>query len=165
MTKITLTYKLITLVVILFPLRDEDKVNSSIWQFYAIGGADETKCELLDFLANFSDKTPEYTAALALIALIKMVQSEVRGPLALRGTSLCHEAIDGEGVYEFIKKPLRIYWFYGEGEKIVICAYGIIKRHTKTDKQDRKRLIELRDKYIEDVATDCIFISRRRRLS
>lgn len=150
--------------MILFPLWDEEKPNSPVWQFYAIGEIDERRCELLDFLLSFPDKTQEYKAAIALTALIKTTQFDTSGPRAFHGTPICHEAIAGEGIYEFIKKPLRIYWFYGKGEKIVVCAYGIIKRQPKTDKGDRRRLIGLRDKYLKDVTDGCISISRRRRL-
>lgn len=149
--------------MILFPLRDEQDARKPIWQFFAIGRNND-QCELLEFLSSFPEKTQEHKAASALIAVIKRLQYEISGPMALKGTPYCHEAISGQQVYEFRKMSLRLYWFYGVGEKIIICAYGIEKRHPKTSKEDRKRLIELRNMYLADVQAGCIQTSDRRKL-
>ncbi len=149
--------------MILFPLVDEEKNDSPVWQFYAIG-KDETQCELLEFLDSFPEKKDEYKAGRQLIAIIKRLQYVAEGPQALKGTSYCHEAIDGERIYEFKKPPLRIYWFYGEGRKVVVCAYGIAKRQPKTSTKDRRRLIKLRDDYERDASIGRISMSNRRTL-
>jgi hypothetical protein len=143
--------------VILIPLRDERNSKNPLWRFYAIGSNDK-EAELLDFVDNLPKGTRERKAAESLLGLINHIQYLVRGPQDLQGTKYCHEAISGEGIYEFIKKPIRIYWFYGDSDKVVICAYGVEKRWDKTDKNDRKRLIRLRDDYVKDLSEGCISI-------
>lgn len=45
----------------------------------------------------------------------------------------CHEANKKEQVYEFIKGPLRLFYFKGNGKQIAVCTGGARKKGNKAD--------------------------------
>lgn len=46
----------------------------------------------------------------------------------------CHEAVAGAQIYEFIKGPLRLYWFYGADRQVIIVPAVHHKKQQKTPK-------------------------------
>lgn len=60
---------------------------------------------------------------------------------------ICHEVDENEKIFEFIKGDLRLLWFYGNGNKIIICSHCFIKRGSKTPKPEKAIAIKLRKEY------------------
>lgn len=63
-----------------------------------------------------------------------------------------HEADKKNGIYEFIKGPMRLFFFKGIGNEIAICTLGGRKKGEKADKSAVSASIELKKKYIAAVA-------------
>ena len=62
-----------------------------------------------------------------------------------------HEVNKKEGIYEFIKHPLRLFFFKGEGKDIAVCTTGIRKKGQKVDKSSVIRAANWRKSYFESI--------------
>lgn len=101
----------------------------------------EDFCDLQDELEALRDSYDETVTGLYLIwERIPNV-----GPRAL-GTAIYHEAIDGTGIYEFVKGRLRVYCFEAAGA-LVVCSHAIVKKGQQTAKGDKKRALKLQGQY------------------
>lgn len=58
-----------------------------------------------------------------------------------------HEADKKKGIYEYIKGPLRLFFFKGEGKQIVVCTLGIRKNGQKVDKSCVNKSKTYKDDY------------------
>jgi hypothetical protein len=108
--------------------------DNHIWKFYALAKSDED-CELFDFLGSLSAKDQESWSG--LVAIMEQMAVAPEGPNLL---ALSHEMGSSKHkIYRFEKGRLRIAWFYGEGNKIVICSHGYYKRTQKTPEKEIKK--------------------------
>lgn len=83
-----------------------------------------------------------------LMSLLALVQTSVRGPKELESNaSLCHEAVSGEAIFEFIKGPLRLYWFYGLDRRVIIVATVKVKKGQKTPAAIKRAMLALKREY------------------
>lgn len=62
-----------------------------------------------------------------------------------------HLANKPEKIYEFIKGPLRLFFFKGEGRQIAVCTTGVRKSGPKADKTAVARSVEMRAEYFAAV--------------
>lgn len=62
-----------------------------------------------------------------------------------------HEVSKREQIYEFIKGPLRLFYFKGEGRQIAVCTSGVRKSGQKADKAAVDHAKKMRDAYFEAV--------------
>lgn len=62
-----------------------------------------------------------------------------------------HEVNKPGQIYEFIKGPLRLFFFKGEGRQIAVCTTGVRKSGQKTDKASIVRAVKLRMDYFTAV--------------
>lgn len=76
--------------------------------------------ENADFLANRA----------ALVELLEMVSVDGLNGLP---TALCHLADQKNGIYEFVKGRLRLYFFKGVNGDIAVCTVGTVKKTQKVD--------------------------------
>ena len=60
-----------------------------------------------------------------------------------------HEASKQDKIYEFVKGPLRLYFFKGTNGQIAVCTCGARKSGRKADKASVKRSAKLRTQYFE----------------
>ena len=106
-----------------------------IWKFYVLARSEED-CELHDFLNSLSVKDKE--AWSGLLAIMETMAAAPEGPRLM--DSLSHEMGSAKyKIYRFEKGRLRIAWFYGEGNKVVICSHGYYKKSQKTPEQEIKK--------------------------
>lgn len=63
-----------------------------------------------------------------------------------------HEADKANGIYEFIKGPLRLFFFKGNGRDIAICTSGVRKSGQKADKASVTRAVDLKKDYTAALA-------------
>lgn len=62
-----------------------------------------------------------------------------------------HEADKANGIYEFIKGPLRLFYFKGLNGEIAVCTSGVRKSGQKADKAAVAHAIDLKKKYMTAV--------------
>ena len=60
---------------------------------------------------------------------------------------LCHYVDKDEKIWEFIKGDIRVLWFYGQGNRIIICSHGFIKNSRKTPKKEINHAITAKHAY------------------
>lgn len=112
------------------------------WQVVAI--SEGMECPLRRFLM---EAEPNYRRhADRMRGLIEHAASVPRGPIEL-GDAVCHQVDARHQIYEFIKGPLRVLWFYGEGGKLVICSGGFVKKSQKTPRHEIDRAVEAQRNY------------------
>lgn len=132
--------------MLLTPLFDDSMVRPS-WAAYTPCDAAGEAPLLCEIAALLDDAT--YSKSMrGLLSLIELVQASERGPLDLiPNGALCHEAIADENVFELIKGPLRMYWFYGLDRRMIIVATVKVKRGRRTPSAIKKSLLAMRDEY------------------
>lgn len=99
-------------------------------------------CPAEDFLSVGEKSTEGCRAGLAL-----MLAHVAQNGLQSCPSSWWHEANKLWGIYEFIKGPLRLFFFKGENGDIAICTTGVLKKGQKADKSAVKRAHEWRVAY------------------
>lgn len=60
-----------------------------------------------------------------------------------------HEASKDDKIYEFIKGPLRLFFFKGANGQIAVCTCGVRKSGRKADKASVRSSARLRSQYFE----------------
>lgn len=63
-------------------------------------------------------------------------------------TALYHCVDDANGIYEFIKGPLRLLCFEADGA-LVVCSHVLRKKSQKIRAQDKARAIALRAEFLQ----------------
>lgn len=100
-------------------------------------------CELIEFLdglgANLQDDADH------MLELLERVS--ITGPP--RNSGICHQ-IQGD-IYEFIKRRLRVLWFYDEG-RVIVCTHGFMKDTQKTPKAEIAKADRIREQYFASKA-------------
>jgi len=96
--------------------------------------------------SNISHRHASYTRGLR--TLMERYANEGRQGLT---TDQCHLADKKEGIWEFRRGRLRIYFVMvdasgGQGQ-IVLLSHGIIKKHQKTKVRDKEEAKQLRNAY------------------
>lgn len=106
-------------------------------------------CELVEFLdglgANLQDDADH------MLELLERVSKN--GPP--RNKDICHQ-IQGD-IYEFIKRRLRVLWFYDEG-RVIVCTHGFMKDTQKTPKAEIAKADHIREQYFAAKARNDIEI-------
>lgn len=67
-----------------------------------------------------------------------------------------HEANKKEKIYEFIKGPLRLFFFQGHGPQIAVCAFGVRKQSQKADQAEVAKVIKMRKEYFEAITSNTL---------
>jgi hypothetical protein len=110
------------------------------WRAFTPCSADGRSTLQADVLRFLSD--PNLSGAMTdLLALMETVLTRPEGPRLYLGVKKrCHEAVSGAQIYEFIKGPLRLYWFYGEDRQVVIVPAVHHKKQRATPKKVEQML-------------------------
>lgn len=112
---------------------------------------DEGNCELLNFLKGLgeSDKS-NWRFMLAKLKTIAQSEDGAK----LYGKNFCHEMGSSKyKLFRFSQGSLRISWFYGDGDKIILCAHGYVKKSNKTDTRDIRKAEKIYEEYKRDEHT------------
>ena len=119
-------------------------IASDIYKVAAV--SNNGSCPALDFIKSLE---ATYTSnGDALLALLDKVS---RDGLADLSTVLCHEVDKNEKIFEFIKGRLRLFFFKGKGEMIVICTDVGIKKSNKVDRSQVDKAIKCKQNYLNAV--------------
>lgn len=107
--------------------------------------ADGNDCPLRQLL--LTDDATYQRHADAMHHLIFHAASQSSGPAAL-GEALCHQVSTEHRIFEFIKGPLRVLWFYGESNRLIVCSGGFVKKQQKVPRAELARAIKARQEYL-----------------
>ena len=93
----------------------------------------------------------EASTEAARSALLQMLDKVAELGLQTVPYKWSHEVNKREQIYEFIKGPLRLFYFKGEGRQIAVCTSGVRKSGQKADKAAVARAVKMRAAYFEAV--------------
>jgi hypothetical protein len=115
-------------------------------EYRVVAVMDGDDCPAEDFMLEGEETTRAARAGLL----------EILNYVAANGLHKCpsgwyHEANKKDGIYEFIKHPLRLFFFKGEGKDIAVCTTGIRKQGQKADKSSVKKAATWRKAYFEAI--------------
>lgn len=130
----------------LIPMWDAQSKDPLYWEFYAI----QHKTNCIEEIERLMKDAATQKHAFQLIKTINDTCFNQSGPkLYENNKNICHEAVNGEGIYEIRKGNIRLYWFYGHNRRVVICPMAIVKRAQKTPSDVAKKLKTLKADYFE----------------
>ncbi|WP_138514571.1 type II toxin-antitoxin system RelE/ParE family toxin [Rhodoferax bucti] len=112
--------------------------------YQVVGVMDGDLCPAENFLLHGDAST-----AAARGSLLEMIGYVAEHGLHGAPSAWFHEANKAEKIYEFIKGPLRLFFFKGEGNQVAICTTGVRKSGQKADKSSVSRAAKLRTTYFE----------------
>lgn len=87
---------------------------------------------------------PAFAANLS--GLLGMMERHSRYGSEAFNTEQCHYVDQNEKIYEYIKGRLRFFWFE-DGDRVVVCTHGIIKKSQKTPKREIAKAIRVKNSY------------------
>jgi phage-related protein len=90
-----------------------------------------------------------------LLALIERIAKNGTQGLS---SKLCHLVDEENKIYELIKGDLRVFFFKGHCDLIVIATHGIIKKTQNTKASDKIRAINYKKHYQKEHDKKCIEI-------
>lgn len=103
-------------------------------------------CEVTEFLEGLEET---YRGSVdGLYALMALVS---KAGLQDISTKLSHCVNEEEKIYEFIKGRLRLFYFKGKGDLLVICTSGVIKKTQKVGEKQVARAVALKKQYLQAV--------------
>lgn len=117
-------------------------LHESKYRIAAVVEDDGETCPVLDFLADIDSQYQG--SADGLMALIDRIAEHGFEGLS---TKLCHYVDKGNKIYELIKGDLRLFFFKGHCDVIVIATHAIIKKQQKTANKDKNKAIEWKQRY------------------
>lgn len=83
------------------------------------------------------------------VGLVKMLEEVAEKGLQKVPQAWFHEANKKLDIYEFIKGPLRLFFFKGKNGQIAVCTTGVRKTGSKADSAAVKKAAKWRDDYCE----------------
>lgn len=111
-------------------------------QYKIVAVMDRDECPAEQFLLQGDDDTEG-----ARNGLVQMLGYLAEHGLGAGSHAWMHEASKAEQIYEFIKGPLRLFFFKGNDGHIAVCTGGVRKKGQKADKQAVKQAAALRGQY------------------
>lgn len=104
---------------------------------------DADVCEAESFIVDGEKNTVAYRRGLKV-----MLETVAEHGLAEIPDAWSHEASKQDQVYEFIKGPLRLFYFKGVDGQIAVCTSGVRKSGKKADKASVSKAAALRKAYM-----------------
>ncbi|WP_175645509.1 type II toxin-antitoxin system RelE/ParE family toxin [Pseudomonas sp. KK4] len=105
-------------------------------------GAEEFRCPLIESLTELG---PNYEKSMD--GLLSMLAKFSEHGQRMLNDGICHEIDENEKLFEFIKGDLRLIWFYGKGNKIIICSHCFIKKGRKTPSPEKAAATKIKREY------------------
>lgn len=123
------------------------KVKILVKDAYRVVGVMEgDRCAAEDFLLQGENSTAAHREGLAT-----MLQYVAANGLHNMPSVWSHEADKRAGIYEFIKGPLRLFYFKGLNGEIAVCISGVRKSSQKADKAAVAHAIAMKKQYMTAV--------------
>lgn len=112
-----------------------------------VDDSDECPAEL--FLDEGEDSTRS-----SRMGLYRMLETAAGRGLDDLPSGWTHRVDENEGIYEFIKGSLRLFFFKGENGQIAVCTGGAMKKTKKVDQPSVQRAIKFKNQYKQSIADD-----------
>ncbi len=112
-------------------------------------------CPVEDFI-SFG----EFTTKANRVGLLNMLEDTAKVGLDNIPAAWTHEANKKEKIYEFIKGRLRLYFFKGHEEEIVVCTSGQLKKTDKANKAVIEEAARYRKEYFEALNKDTLQVMK-----
>jgi len=110
---------------------------------YTIAAAtEEDECETETFLNEASSKYQ--ASAEGLFQLIERIADYGLDGLS---TKLCHLVDKENKIYELIKGDLRLLFFKGHRDVLIVTSHGFMKKSQKTPNNEKKKAIRCKKQY------------------
>ncbi len=103
---------------------------------------DEDTSPLIDFLYELPY---QYQASVGGISLI--IESIAEKGFEALNTKQCHCVDKNNKIYELIKGAIRVFFFKGHCDVIVVATHGVIKKTQKTPKREIDIAIKYKKQY------------------
>ncbi|WP_239224547.1 type II toxin-antitoxin system RelE/ParE family toxin [Comamonas aquatica] len=116
---------------------------------------EQESCPAVDFLTNEEANTKASRSG-----LLVMLQHVAANGFDNIPALWSHEVNKKEGIYEFIKGPLRLFYFKGEGNCIAVCTGGARKKGQKVDKASVDHAIRMKAMYWDAVKSGKLEIQK-----
>lgn len=114
------------------------------YQIVAVLDGDD--CPAQDFLTNRgADQEANSTGLLEMMGHIS--KSGFRNT----PSKWTHEANKNNGIYELIKGRLRLFYFHGKGNQIIVCTGGAVKNGKKANPQEVAKAIKYKEDYFKAI--------------
>lgn len=122
------------------------RLESSLWDVTAPihESNGEQFCSLVDFLASLGK---QYEGSVS--GLFDLFERFATSGRETFNDDLCHYVDKDEKIWEFVKGDIRVLWFYGAGNRIIICTHGFIKKSQKTPQKEINRAISIKEQYLK----------------
>lgn len=121
---------------------------------YSVAAASKNSvCKVTDFLRELEDAYQ--ASAEGLFDVMKRVSMDGLDQLP---HSLSHFVDKKEKIYEFIKGDLRLFYFKGYDNLLVICTSVVIKKTQKVDKKQVDLAVRLKLEYLQSVKDGTIVL-------
>lgn len=111
------------------------------------------KCSAMDFITNL--ESCYEASGVGLLDIIERVSADGLESLP---KSLCHVVNKNEKIFEFIKGDLRLFFFKGNNNLLVICTTGVIKKSNKVDERHVNKAINYQNAYLFAVKQNTLVI-------
>jgi hypothetical protein len=136
-------------------------LSDGFWQVIAPLDANDS-CSVEVELASLASDRKLRASVIGLRAVWGRIPT--LGPRRL-GTPLYHCVDEDNGIYEFIKGPLRLLCFEASG-RLVVCSHTLRKTTRKTPRSDKALAIALKKRYLAAVTAGevKIVVDNRRKI-
>lgn len=111
-------------------------------KFKVVAVSRDGECPALDFL------TDQRSYADTRSLLLKMLKEVAERGFGHIPAGWCHEVDKRNGIYEFIKGDLRLFYFKGKNGEIAVCTGGVVKKGQKVNKAAVADAIKWKDEYV-----------------
>ena len=124
-------------------------------RFEILACMDDGSCPTEDFL-----QTGEETTVALREGLLEMLKVVAANGFASRAVPVAwtHEVNKKNKIFEFIKGPLRLFYFKGNGNQIVICTSGTRKSGRKADKGLVAQAVGFKKQYEQAVQSRSLIV-------
>ncbi len=79
--------------------------------------------------------------------LLRLIEQIVERGLEVLSTKQCHQVDKENKIYELIKGDIRLLFFKGHGNTLIVTTHAFIKKTKKTPEKDKSKAIRYKKEY------------------
>lgn len=117
-------------------------------KYQVVGVMAGDECPSEDFICSNEANTLKLRQG-----LMEMLRYVASNGLSTMPHGWSHEGSKADGIYEFRKGTLRLFYFKGVGNQIAVCTAGALKKGRKADKKTVAKAATSRSAYFSAIET------------
>lgn len=90
------------------------------------------------------------------LGLLDMLERAAEGGLQQFSSKQSHYINEDPKIYEFIRGPLRLIYFHGENNNVVVSTEVVVKKSQKADKKVVSKAKKMRKDYFEAIQNNTL---------